>query len=56
MNKGSLLLNRPVFVGTIILDLLKHLMYDWYCTNIKMQYRSSTELLYTDTDILVLAI
>ncbi|XP_046861648.1 uncharacterized protein LOC124454940 [Xenia sp. Carnegie-2017] len=56
MNKSSLLLNRPVFVGTSILDLSKHLMYVWYYNYLKMLYKSSAELLYTDTDSLVLEI
>ncbi|XP_046861507.1 uncharacterized protein LOC124454800 [Xenia sp. Carnegie-2017] len=56
MNKSSLLLNRPVFVGTSILDLSKHLIYAWYYNHLKVQYGSSAELLYTDTDSLVLEI
>ena len=56
MNKSSLLLNRPVFVGMSILDLTKHLMYDWYYNHLKVQYCSSAELLYTKTDSLVLEI
>ena len=56
MNKNSLLLNWPVFVGISILDLSKHRMYDWYYNHLKAQDGSAAELLYTDTDSLVLEI
>ena len=56
MNKSILLLNRPFFVGMSVLDLSKHLMCDWYYNHLKVQYGSSAELLYTDTDSLVLEI
>ena len=56
MNKSSLLLNRPVFLGMSVLNLSKHLMYDWNYNQLKAQYGSSAELLYTKTDSLVLKI
>ena len=56
MNKTRLVLNRPVYVGMSILDLSKHLMYDWYYNNLKAYYGDRAQLLYTDTDSLVLKI
>ena len=56
MFKKSLLLNRPVYVGMCILDLSKHLMYDFYYNTLKKTYGSNCELLYTDTDSLLLQI
>ena len=56
MYKDKLLLNRPIFVGMSILDLSKHLMYDYYYNDLKKQYGDACHLLYTDTDSLLLHI
>jgi len=56
MHKARLVLNRPVYVGMSILDLSKTLMYDFYYNQLKSQYGSRVELLYTDTDSLLLEI
>ena len=53
MYKDTLKLNRPIYVGMSILDLSKHLMYDFYYNQLKQQY-SCCNLLYTDTDSLIL--
>ena len=46
-------LNIPVYVGMCVLDLPKHLMYDWYYNTLKRKYGSQCTLLYTDTDSLL---
>ncbi|GFR75259.1 hypothetical protein ElyMa_002183000 [Elysia marginata] len=56
MHKSRLTLNRPIYVGMSILDLSKYLMYDFYYTQIKVQYGDRADLLYTDTDSLLLEI
>ena len=56
MHKSRLMLNRPVFVGMSILDLSKHLMYDFYYNQLQRQYGDRCQLLYTDTDSLLLEI
>ena len=56
VHKSNLVLNRPVYVGMSILYLSKHLMYDFCYTQLKTQYGESCQLLYTDTDILLLEI
>ena len=56
MRKSRLLLNRPVYVGMSILDLSKHVMYDWYYNHLKVQYGDRAEILYTDTESLLLEI
>ena len=38
MHKDTLRLNRPIYVGMSILDLSKHLMYDFHYNHLKRQY------------------
>ena len=56
VHKSNLVLNRPVYVGISILDLSKHLMYEFYYNQVKTQYGESCQLLYTDADSLLLEI
>ena len=56
VHKSRLVLNRPVFVGMSILDLSKHLMYDFYYNQLRGQYGDRCQLLYTDTDSLLLQV
>ena len=53
VHKSHLVLNRPVYVGMSILDLSKHLMYDFYYSEMKKKYSNKCQLLYTDTDSLL---
>ena len=55
-HKTRLKLNKPVYVGMCVLDLSKHLMYDWYYNTLKRKYGSQCTLLYTDTDRLLVDI
>ena len=54
VHKSCQVLNRPV--GMSILDLSKHLMYDFYYNQLRGQYRDRCQLLYTDTDSLLLEV
>ena len=56
MNKKRLVLNKPVYTGMTILDTSKLLMYDFYYNHLKAIYGSKCELIYTDTDSLLLDI
>ena len=56
MHKSKLVLNRPIFVGMSVLDLSKTLMYDFYYNKLLKQYGKNVDLLYTDTDSLLLEI
>ena len=38
VNKTKLTLNKPIYVGFSVLDLSKHLMYDWYYNKLKKKY------------------
>ena len=48
--KPVLKLNKPIYVGFIVLELSKWLMYDFRCNVIKKHF--DVELLFTDTDSL----
>ena len=56
MHKTRLVLNKPVYTGMTILENSKILMYDFYCNYLKYRYGSNCELIYTDTDSLLLNI
>ena len=56
MHKSKFVLNRPIFVGMIVLGLFKTLMYDFYYNKLLKQYGKNVDLLYTDTDSLLLEI
>ena len=56
VHKSRLVLNRPVYVGMSILDLSKSLMNDFYYNQMKAQHGDRCQLLYTDTDSLLLEI
>ena len=56
VHKSRLVLSRSVYVGMSILDLSKTLMYDFYYNQLLAQYGDRCQLLYTDTDSLLLEI
>ena len=56
MHKRRLVLNKPVYTGMTILDNSKILMYDFYYNHLKARYGPRSELIYTDTDSLLLHI
>ena len=56
MHKRRLVLNKPVYTGMTILENSKILMYDFYYNHLKARYGPRCELIYTDTDSLLLHI
>ena len=48
--KPVLMLNKPIYVGFTVLELIKWMMYDFHCNFIKKNFNA--ELLFTDTDSL----
>ena len=56
MHKSNLILNKPVYTGMTILDNSKILMYNFFYNELKKQCGPKCELLYTDTDSLLLEI
>ena len=56
MHKTRLVLNKPVYTGMTILENSKILMYDFFYNHLKARYGNNCELIYTDTDSLLLNI
>ena len=56
MHKTRLVLNKPVYTGMTILENSKILMYDFFYNHLKFIYGPKCELIYTDTDSLLLNI
>ena len=52
-HRTKVLLYKPIDVGMSVLDLSKHLMYDFYYNHLKKEY-GDKGLLYTDTDSVVI--
>ena len=56
MLKRRLVLNKPVYTGMTILENSKIMMYDFYYNHLKARYKTKCDLIYTDTDSLLLHI
>ena len=52
MKNTKLYFNKPVYLGTSILDLSKSLMYHFHHNDIKTKYEDKAKLLFTNTDSL----
>ena len=53
MAKTEIKLNKPTYVGMLILDLSKTFMFAFHYDKIKQRYGTNAKLLITDTDSLV---
>ncbi|XP_031784148.1 uncharacterized protein LOC116417095 isoform X2 [Nasonia vitripennis] len=56
LNKTDILMNKPIYVGLVVLDLSKTLMYDFHYNYIRQMYKDNCKLLYTDTDSFIYAV
>ena len=52
-SKVTLTLNKPAYIGMLILELRKVLMYEFHYNYIKNKYGNNSRLLFADTDSLI---
>ncbi|XP_039296247.1 uncharacterized protein LOC120355032 isoform X2 [Nilaparvata lugens] len=50
LNKIKVVLNKPIFVGAVILEHSKNVMYDFHYNQIKNIFKDKCEVLMSDTD------
>ena len=53
MGKTEIRMNKPVYLGQVILDLSKTLMYEFRYDYMRPKYGSKVKLCYMDTDSFV---
>ena len=53
MGKIKVVMNKPVYLGQVILDLSKIVMYEFHYDYMKPKYNGNLKLCYMDTDSLV---
>ena len=56
MNKTSIKMNKPIYLGQSILDISKTLMYEFWYGYLKPKYSDKIKLCYTDTDSFVIEV
>ena len=56
MQKVTCKLNKPIYVGTAVLDLSKLLMYQFHYDYMRPRYGNDARLMFTDTDSLAYSV
>ena len=56
MNKTKVNMNKPVYLGLSIFDIIKILMYEFWYDYMKPKYNDNVKLCYMDTDSFVMNI
>ena len=56
MNKTRVKMNKPIYLGLLILDISKILMYEFWYDYMKPKYGNDVKLCYMDTDSFVMNI
>ena len=52
MNKTEVKMNKPIYLGQVVLHLSKKLMFEFWYDYLKPMYGDKMRLCYTDTDLL----
>ena len=55
-NKTKVKMNKPIYLGMSILDIIETLMYEFWYDYIKPKYQDRAKLCYMDTDSFVIHI
>ena len=56
MKKNQIYLNKPVYLGLLMLDSSKIVMYEFWYDYVKPKYGKKAKLCYTDTDSFIVYI
>ena len=56
MKKTEVKINKPIYLGQVILDISKTLMYEFWYDYINPKYKDKTRLCYMDTDSFIIHI
>ena len=56
MKKTKIKMNKPIYLGLLILDISKILMYEFWYDYMKPKYGNDVKLCYMDTDSFVMNI
>ena len=56
MNKTTVKMNKPIYLGLSILDISKILMYEFWYDYMKPKYGNRVKLCYMDTDSFIMSI
>ena len=56
IKKTKVKMNKPVYLGMLILDISKTLMYEFWYDYIKLKYGDRAKLCYMDTDSFIIHI
>ena len=56
MKKIKVKMNKPVYLGMLILDISKTLMYEFWYDYIKPKYQNNAKLCYVNTDSFIIHI
>ena len=56
MNKTKVKMNKPIYLGLLILDISKILMYEFWYDYMKPKYGNDVKICYMDTDSFIMRI
>ena len=56
MKKIKVNMNKPIYLGLLILEVSKTLMYEFWYDYINAKYKNNSKLCYMDTDSIIIHI